>query len=277
MTKVNAILEVPYIEGTPARADHRNGIVYISKKHFEGMDPVYKDFIIAHEEGHLVLNTKNEEQADEYAMKKLLKQGYPLSKILGSLTQVLQYDKMGHYGRTNAIFNKLFLYDLAVNQNKKLLNHLNLLNMNTPDELTDIYAASYETDYSDFLGLGKAAKERRKQKQEMKKEKKHSKVLIRMARAEKEKAKADAIREGRPVEEGGAIKNILAGAGKLVGGILGKPTEEEDQPIEKSSDAEQPDKKDKKNNKTWIIIAVVVVILIIAAYFIFFRGKKGKK
>ncbi len=88
-------------------------------------------------------------------MQKLIKKGYPLSKILGSLTHVLQYDKAGHYGRTNRLFEKLFIYDLLVNQNKKLLNHLNYNSMQTPSELEDIYTKSYESEFSDFLGLGK--------------------------------------------------------------------------------------------------------------------------
>ncbi len=54
MTRINGILEVPNLVGTPARADHKNGIILISKSHFDKIgDPVYKDFIIAHEEGHL--------------------------------------------------------------------------------------------------------------------------------------------------------------------------------------------------------------------------------
>lgn len=275
MTKVNAILEVPYIEGTPARADHRNGIIYVSKKHFDGLDPVYKDFILAHEEGHLVLNTKNEEQADDYAMKKMLEKGYPLTKILGSLTRVLQYDKANHYGRTSKIFDKLFLYDLAVNKNNKLLNHLNLINMTTPEELNDLYAASYESEYSDFLGLGKKARERRDQKLQLRKEKKQAKNEIRLAKAEEKRAKAEGIRQGtyQPESIGSGIGKALGGVAQAAGSILGiKGGEQapEDEPIEKSTTAED----NGKNKNTWIIIAIVVILLIVVAYFLFFRKNK---
>lgn len=274
MTQLNGILEVEKLNGTPARADHRNGIILLSKSHFDKIkNPIFKEFIIAHEEGHLVLNTKNEEQADDYAMKKLLKKGYPLSKILGSLTQVLQYDKIGHYGRTNRLFDKLFLYDLIQNKNQNLLNNLNLINMETPIDLENIYTQSYESEFSDFLGLGKKAKERRQQRQEARMEKKAAKNEMRKAKAEVEKAKADAIRETGVIPESGTgLKNILGGVGKAVGSILGKGTSDEDTLMEKSTvDTTQ---QKKSNTTTYIIIAVIVLLLIVAAYFIFFRGKK---
>lgn len=265
------ILEVPKIDGTPARCDHHNGIIYISKAHFDNLEPIHKDFILAHEEGHLVLNTKNEEVADDYAMNKLLKLGYPLSKILGSLTKVLHYDKSHHYGRTKKIFDKLFIYDYIVNNNKKLFNHLNIVNMETPIE-NDLYNLSYESDYSDFLGLGKKARERH----QVRMDKKRAKNLIRQAKAEKELAKAKAIEEGTPIPESGTgIKNILTGVGKVASGIFGKGTTEPDEgtPIEKNISNEST-KKDK--TITYVIIVVLILLIIIAAYFIFF-SKKTKK
>lgn len=279
MAQINGILEVPYLEGTPARADHRNGIIYISKKDFDGMDPVYKAFILAHEEGHLALNTKKEELADEYAMNKLIQQGYPLSKILASLTDVLQYNKKGHYGRTYHLFNKLFLYDLLANQNKRLFNHLNLVNMTTPDQLSEIYTASYESEFSDFLGLGKKAAERRQERHDARMDKKEAKNKIREARAKEKEAKAEAIRSGtyQPESFGSSFAKALGGIGNAAASILGGKNTDTDtfDFVEKKGkdDGNMP----KENNYTkWIVIAIVLIIIIIAAYFIFLR-KGGKK
>lgn len=267
---ISGIIEVDYLEGTPARVDHKSGVVFISKKHFDKMDPVYRNFVLAHEEGHLVLNTKDEQMADEYAMKKMLKKNVPLTKILKSLTRVLQYDKDNHYGRTINIFEKLALYDLFVNNNKKLFNLLkNNNDMVTPVE--DIYAMSFEGDFSDFLGLGKRAKERRDAKHEAKMAKKEARTAIKLARAEKEKAKADAIREGK-YQPGTGLKNILSGAAEVAGAVLGTKKGEATETGDANETTTGDDKK--KNYVTWIIIAVVVIILFVAAYFIFFKKKK---
>lgn len=268
------IIEVPSLNGTPAKADHKNNLIIISKKHFENLDPVYKKFIIAHEEGHLKLNTRDEVKVDDYALKKLLKEGYPLSKILGSLTKVLSYDKANHYGRTITMFDKLFLYDLLVNKNEKLLNHINLIDMNTPEILEEIYTSSYEGEFSDFLGMSKAAKERRQQKHEAKMAKKDARTQIKLARAEKEKAKAEGIKSGtyQPEGVGTGIGKALGGVAQAAGAILGIGKGQEEPEVETKGGA-QPEKKDNKKIMTWVLIAVVIIILIVAAYFIFFRKK----
>lgn len=272
---VQGIIEVPYLEGTPARVNHKTGHIIVSKAHFDKMDPVYKDFVLAHEEGHYVLQTLNEELADEYAARKLLEQGKPLSKILQSLTRVLNYDKDNHYGRTKALFDKLLWYDYQINGNKEVINHLNELSMETPDVYTDIYAASFEGDYSDFLGLGKKAAERRQARHEAKMEKKHAKNLIREAKAEEKKAKADAIREGKyqPESFGASFGKALGGVANVASSILGgKGSGTEEAIVEKSTDQKDEPKKDTTK---WIFIGLGVLVLIILAYFFFF--KKGKK
>jgi LPXTG-motif cell wall-anchored protein len=273
---VKGIIEVPYIEGTPARVNHKTGYIFVSKAHFDKLEPVYREFVLAHEEGHLVLNTSNEEAADQYAVNKLLKKGYPLSKIMQSLTRVLNYDKPGHYGRTLNVFSLLAHHDIVNNKNKKLLNILNQYDMVTPVEnmyLDDIYTSSFveENEFDDFLGLGKRARERREERHRMRMEKKAAKNEIRRAKAEEKRAKAKAIEEGtyQPESFGSGLAKALGGIGNAAATILGKGGSQEDsEPIEKSAKAEQ------KNNYTWIFILIGVILLIIVAYFIFFRKKK---
>jgi len=272
---VKGVIEIPYIEGTPARVNHKTGHIFVSKAHFDKLEPVYREFVLAHEEGHLVLSTSNEEAADQYAVNKLLKKGYPLSKIMQSLTRVLNYDKPGHYGRTLNVFSLLAHHDIVNNKNEKLLNLLNEKSMNTPIEnmyLDEIYSSSFaENDFDDFLGLGKKASERREERHKMRMEKKEAKNEIRRARAEEKRAKAQAIAEGtyQPESFGSGVAKALGGIGNAAATILGKGGSQEDgEPIVKSAKAEQ------KNNYTWIFILIGVILLIIVAYFIFFRKKK---
>ena len=272
---VKGIIEVPYIDGTPARVNHKTGYIFISKAHFDKMDPVYRDFVIAHEEGHLSLNTSNEEAADQYAVYRMIKKGYPLSKIMQSLTRVLNYDKPAHYGRTLNVFSLLAYHDIVKNNNKKLLNFLKQSNMVTPIEnsyLDEIYMSSFVGDYDDFLGLGKKAQQRREERHKARMEKKAAKTEIKRAKALQKQAKAQAIAEGtyQPESFGSGVAKALGGLGQGVAAILGKGGGAEE-PIEKSSSAQQPEKK----NYTWIFIIVGVVVLLIIGYFLFF-GKKKK-
>lgn len=147
---ITQIVEVPYLNGTPARVNHRTGVMEISRQHFRKLDPIYRLFIMLHERGHIALNTKNEYAADEYAMNELLKRGYPLTKILESLTRVLQFNKQDHYGRSEAMLQKLRAYDYHINGNKKVLTNFSK-NMNTPNiYAADVYDQSL--DQSNFLG-----------------------------------------------------------------------------------------------------------------------------
>jgi len=154
MNDITAIVEVPHLQGTPARVNHRTGVMEVSRSHFKKLDPVYRLFVMYHERGHLVLNTKNEREADNYAMNELLKKGYPLTKILESLTKVLQYDKQDHYGRTLALLNKLRSYDYHINGNKKVLTQFNSNSiMNTPNLYAgDVYDKAFQGEHSNFLG-----------------------------------------------------------------------------------------------------------------------------
>jgi hypothetical protein len=47
------------------------GIIHINMSRWKKLPQPHRDYILAHEEGHYVLDTSNEFEADEYAFKKM--------------------------------------------------------------------------------------------------------------------------------------------------------------------------------------------------------------
>ena len=111
---------VPFIDGTPARVNRKTGDIYISAWHFKQISPVYQKFIIYHEQGHYLFQTKDEKMADEFAMMKMIKEGYKLSDIAKAITHVLSQTR-AHHGRKLNVLNHIRIYDYLFNNNKKAL------------------------------------------------------------------------------------------------------------------------------------------------------------
>ena len=132
MKGITKIITVEDLGNTPAKVNRLTGEMYISKRHFSKMPPIYRKFVLFHEEGHVKLNTTSEEAADNYAVDELIKRGYPLSEILKSLTKVLTFNNKEHYGRAMVVFNKLREHDYKVNGNTKVLSQKIQNQMETP-------------------------------------------------------------------------------------------------------------------------------------------------
>ncbi len=115
------IITVPFIKGTPARVNRNTGDIYISAWHFKQINPVYQKFILYHEMAHFLFKTKSENMADEFAMMKMIKEGYSLKDIVKSITHVLSQTR-AHHGRKLNILNHIRIYDYLYNNNQKALN-----------------------------------------------------------------------------------------------------------------------------------------------------------
>jgi hypothetical protein len=89
-------------EGSPASINVRHGII-ITNERFDKLPKFAKDFILAHEEGHL--KYRSEEHCDLYALKKILEAGGNFSPCFIVLERVL--------GRSPA--NKMRLKALVTN------------------------------------------------------------------------------------------------------------------------------------------------------------------
>ena len=85
--------------GTPALSDRNTGEVWINRKIFDTLPEEHKIFILLHEEGHIVLNTKDEFEADAYAFKKYAEKGYGMKESVKALSRVLECNNPEHYWR----------------------------------------------------------------------------------------------------------------------------------------------------------------------------------
>jgi len=118
------IIELPYIKGgTPARVNRKTGTIYLNKSVFDKFSPLYKKFVLAHEECHYIFQTKDEEMCDSYAMYKLLKEGNKPKEIVDVLLKTLSNFPL-HYARKINLTNNMRIYDYIVNGNKRALNSL---------------------------------------------------------------------------------------------------------------------------------------------------------
>jgi hypothetical protein len=59
------------LQSCPAAADMVDGVIEINADVWGDYDNFQRRFILAHEEGHIVLDTDNEEEADRYAVNKV--------------------------------------------------------------------------------------------------------------------------------------------------------------------------------------------------------------
>lgn len=115
---------------TPAKCFRDTGIVWTNNKVWPELDEATKCFILGHEAGHIVRNTKDEFAADDYAFNWCMKNGIGLSKTVLALTRVLSYpddspgQKLEQESRTKAMLVKSLKYDWEVNGNQKAKDEL---------------------------------------------------------------------------------------------------------------------------------------------------------
>lgn len=253
-----------------ARVNRDTGELYVNRGMFNKLPVAYRKFILFHEAGHATLQTSDESLADEFALKAMLAQGESLTAILKSLTYVLDYKKPSHYARTLNVFEKLRNYDLTVNNNNNVLKPLKNNIMQTPQYMgisDTLQEGLMGPNYSDFLGLGKKAKERRAARQEAKLDKKDAKNQLRLSRAEVQLAKADSMRDG--TYKSGASE-IFGKVADTVGGFFGARKDT----AAAGTDADYSAAGDDKQSKMVIIIVVVAVVVVVLGFVIWKSKKK---
>jgi hypothetical protein len=177
------------------------------------MTPEAKRFILFHEEGHLVLQTKNELEADRYAFQKYVGEGHSLKAGVKALTRVLG-DSPNHIIRSQAILNHAKNYQDST-----------MSNMTGDTWITPAW--------DNFLGFGKKAKAKREARREMRTERKEVKQEAKLtridARAQKKVDKNERrnVRVGSKAEQKVALAQFgvtpggeaLKGIGQTVAGL----------------------------------------------------------
>lgn len=65
-----------------AMADLKTKVIFLNTAKFPKLDPIQREFVIFHEHGHLVLNTREEVEADLFAFQQLMAFGYAPKDIV---------------------------------------------------------------------------------------------------------------------------------------------------------------------------------------------------
>ena len=136
IVKVNHEFE----NSTPARVHRPTGTIFLAPSFFAKPE-IEQEFILNHEIGHYLLQTKDEEKADEYACTQLIDK-YGIKATFRALNNSL-FNTNASDKRRVALFNKLVLYDKLKNKN----------NMNTLkyEQVYDNYTDSMiDVDFSGF-------------------------------------------------------------------------------------------------------------------------------
>jgi hypothetical protein len=89
-----------------ARSSLKNGSVIINNSKCTNMPLEHIFFILCHEEGHIVLNTKDELEADRYAFAKYEKYNFDNSATVQVLHQHLDHTNEVHKARLFAQYQR---------------------------------------------------------------------------------------------------------------------------------------------------------------------------
>ena len=139
VVKVNQEFE----NGTPARVHRPSGTILLAPSFFDHTD-IEQDFILGHELGHYVMQTKNEELADWYACKQLVdKHGIKATfrALNNSLFNTNASDK-----RRLSLFNKLVIYDKLKNNNNMETLQYEQVYDNYTDSMVDVSFSGFDDE-----------------------------------------------------------------------------------------------------------------------------------
>jgi len=135
MYKVTKIIPV---RGLPvkARLIKPTGVVLINADIWHDLELPARKFILLHEEGHYVLETSNEIEADTYAFENyVFSEPYSLKKVLKTISETLDIQNNPlHRERFNNIVEKVLQYDYKITRNNKILEFMKISNIKTKAE-----------------------------------------------------------------------------------------------------------------------------------------------
>jgi hypothetical protein len=247
---------------TPARYYWESQTLVINEPVFAKLTVPQRIFVMLHETGHAELQTKNEIEADNFAIQEYVKLGLPLSSVINVTSDNLVFNKKNDYDRLHNQFSKLANFDIIQNKNYKLKNHI----MQTPEYISFLDS---ENNVSDFLGLwGKSKEERLERKEQRQLSRQERKAQRQLARQQRSLVRAE---DGRTLIGdlfSGTVGNVLGQTFGLLSGTEGTET------IIENGNFENRNQSVSNNKTTLIIIAIVFVILIGIGIWYFAKPKK---
>lgn len=93
---------------TPAAVCRKTGVLYINPRYFDKLSQASKNFVIAHEYGHLQNNSSNEKAADEYALWKRIGLGDDSISVLKSFYDALPFTTDEQIERGEKLLRSVF-------------------------------------------------------------------------------------------------------------------------------------------------------------------------
>ncbi|MCO5232853.1 MAG: hypothetical protein LC105_05425 [Chitinophagales bacterium] len=119
MSVLNKISFVDSLRGdNPATVNRRTGEMYVSAKIWKQMTPDQRLFMMLHEEGHVILQTTNEFEADRYAFEQYIRTGRSLKHLVSALTHFLDSTNPEHIQRAQSLLAMAIKHD-RLNKKKK--------------------------------------------------------------------------------------------------------------------------------------------------------------
>ena len=276
---------------TPARVNRFTGEIQLNDAYWLNMPEELKPFIVEHEKGHFLTQTRNEFLADAYAFSHVVgKQPKSLKNAVYSLSKVLTFKNPQHLERVIEVVRLAFQYDYQVNGNTEALQGLQKLNILTnnknkiPMKLNIATAErpsynnarfgydNFEDDYDNGAGkerrqAKRAAKTEQKQKKaELKNDRLAAKNEIKLARADAKRTKADAKKS--LADQGKSGTDWIKDAAGAIGGIFGSKSQDSAASVTTTATGiEEPKKLFGMPQKTaYAVIALVVIVIGVSAY-----------
>ena len=134
---------VPGLGRTPARVNRLTGTIFLNSDIWNSYSDFEQKLIILHEKGHYQLQTKDESEADKYALENFVKTEFQsLKKALNSFYYTLNMQIPEHRTRYSKIVLMILEIDVFRFGNKKLIKILNKMYQDEINKLLIAFLAS---------------------------------------------------------------------------------------------------------------------------------------
>ena len=149
---------------TPANCNLRTRIIKVNPLYWKKLNNDQRFYVIAHEAGHINLQTHSEFEADQYASELYLESGRSPKQSVFAISKVLPLENYDQRKRLELQLERAAEYDYGINNNNNALKILKIMNENLDNEL-DEYEYSFlgddddDDDDDNFKGKGKARRE----------------------------------------------------------------------------------------------------------------------
>jgi len=270
----------------PARVHRLSGDITLNQSTVNNASYPELKYILGHEAGHFLLNTRSEFEADKFAFQQLAGD-FPqsLKGSVLSLSRNLPFDNPEHLERLAAQFMRALRYDYQINGNTSALETYNTLKLRLMDN-TMASNTSYHLNDDPFdYGAGKARRQEKKQLRVDKKALKNERYAVKTDKKAAKGVRIEALGEAKVIKANAKATKAEKGEGdggswfdktlKTASDIFGSGSEENS--IQTKSDGSlDPTANPKflgmpKTIGIIVTVALALGILSLVGYFAFIK------